>query len=122
MFDFIHVNDNLMMKPLSYNNDEALRAALPLLSSSPVARLAVQAGLQMVREKMGIPVDATYSEPASRWYVVAGEEGAGMRLKLELTTDALAALLEGLLPDVLAGKPLSPEKLLEVLRPNLRRR
>ena len=96
--------------------DKALHAALPLLFSSAVGRLAVHKALDIARQRTGLPIAAEYREEEAIWYITVGEPQADMQVSIRAGADALASLAEELLPDVLEGRKIPPEKILELLR------
>lgn len=107
---------------LSSLRDKALRAALPLLSTSAAGRLAVRAGLELAQKRTGLPIKAEYDESGAIWHVTLGEAGAAMVVTLRASTDALGSVIEELLPDLLAGRKIPTEKVLELLQVNMRRK
>ena len=96
--------------------DKALHAALPLLFSSAVGRLAVNKALDIARQRTGLPIAAEYREAEAVWLITVGEPQADMQVSIRANADALASLAEELLPDVLEGRRIPPEKILELLR------
>ena len=99
--------------------DKALRAALPLLSSSMAGRMLIRKALQLAAEKTGLPISGEYEEERETWKIVVGEESAPMQVTLHATTDALSSAVETLLPDILAGRKIPQETILTLLRGNM---
>lgn len=100
--------------------DKALRAALPLLSSSMAGRMLIRKALQLAAEKTGLPISGEYEEERETWRIVVGAESAPMQVTLHATTDALSSAIETLLPDILAGRKIQQETILALLRGNMR--
>lgn len=106
---------------LSKIRDKALQAALPLLSTSAVGRLAVRKALEIVQQRTGIPIAAEYRDSESLWYVTLGEPGADINVSIQANTEALAALAEDLVPDLLEHRKIPPQKILNLLLRHMRK-
>lgn len=107
------------MMNLTGLRDKALRAALPLLSSSMAGRMLIRKALKLAAEKTGLPISGEYEEERETWKIVVGEDSAPMQVTLHATTDALSSAIETLLPDILAGRKIPQETILALLRDNM---
>ena len=96
--------------------DKALRAALPLLATSGVGRLFIDKGIEMVAKKLDLPIKGDYMKETERWLITVGEQGAAAQAVLNISNDALAAILEEIGPDIVSGREVSREKVLALLQ------
>lgn len=96
--------------------DKALRAALPLLAGSAVGRMVIDKGLAIVAKKVGVPVKGDYCKETETWRISVGEPGAPVQALVNITNDALSALLEELVPDLVNERPIPRERVLELLQ------
>lgn len=100
--------------------DKALRAALPLLATSMVGRLAINKGLELLAEKTGLPITGEYCPQKEYWHITAGNPGAPMQAVLHVSNDSLSALIEELTPYLLNKQEIPADKILDLIRPHLR--
>ena len=99
--------------------DKALRAALPLLATSAVGRLAINKGLELLAERTGLPITGEYRAEQESWCIHIGEPGAPMQAELQVSNDSLADIIEELTPYLLNKQELSASQILAMLRPHL---
>lgn len=96
--------------------DKALRAALPLLSTSRIGRMVVDKGIDIVSRKTGLPMQAIYDREDERWTLELGKPEAPMSVTLRMTSDCFADILEQIVPDVLQNRPISRERIMSLLQ------
>ena len=96
--------------------DKALRAALPLLAGSAVGRMVIDKGLAIVGQKAGVPIKGDYCKETETWLISVGEPAAPVQAVVNITNDALSALLEELVPDLVNERPIPRERVLELLQ------
>ena len=99
--------------------DKALRTALPLLATSMVGRMLVDRGLAMAAQQLGLPICGDYVKEKELWLIRIGEPGAPLRGEFEVSNDSLSALLEELVPDLVQERPISRERVLDLLRQHM---
>lgn len=96
--------------------DKALRAALPLLAGSAVGRMVIDKGLAIVGKKAGVPIKGDYRKETETWLISVGEPAAPVQAVVNITNDALSALLEELVPDLVNERPIPRERVPELLQ------
>ena len=96
--------------------DKALRAALPLLAGSAIGRMVIDKGISNVAKKTGLPIKGEYDKKSETWLINVGAAAAPVHAQLHLTNDALSAILEDIVPDLVANKPLPRERILSLLQ------
>lgn len=96
--------------------DKALRAALPLLAGSAVGRMVIDKGLAIVGKKAGVPIKGDYCKETETWLISVGEPAAPVQAVVNITNDALSALLEELVPDLVNERTIPRERVLELLQ------
>ncbi len=101
--------------------DKALRAALPLLATSAVGRMAINKGIELLSERTKFPITGEYLSEKECWLISIGESGAPMQAVLHVNNDSLSVLIEELTPYLLNKQEIPPEKILDLLRPHLYR-
>ncbi len=75
----------------------------------------------MMAERLGLPIVGEYIPERETWLVTIGEQGAPVLAVLNMTNDALAGLLEELVPYVLNKQEIPREKIFELLSRYLRK-